>query len=56
MYVAWVTWDAEEFRISVDESDTEPLVGMGFLNGYELNMQVRHRGKITIKRLAPKRR
>lgn len=51
MYVAKVIWDGQERRILVDEADTDPLVGMALLSGYELKMDVRFRGKITIKRL-----
>jgi hypothetical protein len=38
-------------RIIVDEADTDPLVGMRLLKGYELRMEVQARGRITIKRL-----
>jgi clan AA aspartic protease len=51
VYVAKVMWDDKERRVLVDEADTDPLVGMALLTGYELKMQVRPRGKITIKRL-----
>lgn len=51
VYLAKVIWDGKEHRILVDEADTDPLVGMALLAGYELKMQVRARGKVTIKRL-----
>ncbi len=51
VYEATVVWDRRERRVLVDEADTDPLVGMGLLTGYELKMQVRSRGKVTIKRL-----
>lgn len=51
VYLAKVIWDGKEHRILVDEADTDPLVGMALLAGYELKMQVRSRGKVTIKRL-----
>jgi clan AA aspartic protease len=54
VYVAKVVWDGKERRILVDEADTDPLVGMALLSGYELRMQVRSRGKLTIKRLPRK--
>jgi clan AA aspartic protease len=41
-------------RVLVDEADTDPLIGMAILRGHELKMQVRNRGKITIKRLPTK--
>ena len=48
---AAVVWDRRARRIPVDEADAAPLVGMALLNGYELKVQVRARGKVTIKRL-----
>jgi clan AA aspartic protease len=58
IYSGEVLWDGEVRRISIDEANTEPLVGMALLSGYELKMQVRPGGKVTIKRLpqAPKDR
>ena len=52
IYEAVVIWDGEARQILIDEADTDPLIGMRLLNGYELKMQVRPRGKITIKRLS----
>jgi clan AA aspartic protease len=51
VYVGKVMWDGKVRRILVDEADTDPLVGMRLLRGHELKMQVRSRGKVTIKRL-----
>ena len=51
VYGAEIEWDRKRARILVDEADTDPLVGMMLLSGYELKMQVRPRGKVTIKRL-----
>ena len=50
-YVGKVEWDGEDRRVLVDEADTDPLVGMALLTGYEPKMQVRSRGKVTIERL-----
>lgn len=44
-------WDRHVRAVTVAEAGNEPLVGMALLSGYELNMQVRPGGKITIKRL-----
>ena len=52
VYEATVMWDRRARRVPVDEADTDPLIGMALLSGYELRMQVRARGKLTIKRLA----
>ena len=51
VYVAKVDWDGKVRTILVDEADADPLVGMRLLRGHELKMQVRARGKVTIKRL-----
>ncbi len=51
VYEAKVVWDGKVRSILVDEADTDPLVGMRLLRGHELKMQVRARGKVTIKRL-----
>jgi clan AA aspartic protease len=51
VYKADLVWDRTVQSIVVDEADTEPLVGMGLLSGYELKMDVRPRGKVSIKRL-----
>lgn len=56
IYEGTVVWDRRRRRIPVDEADSTPLVGMALLEGYELRMQVRNRGKVTIKPLARGRR
>ncbi len=48
VYEAAVVWDGRPRRILVDETDTAPLIGMGLLNGYELRIQVRPNGRVTI--------
>lgn len=52
IYRAEVLWDGKFRRILVYEADADPLVGMRLLSGYELKIQVRPGGKVTIKRLA----
>jgi len=54
VYEARVLWDGKVRRILVDEADSDPLLGMALLHGYELKIQVRSRGKVTIKRLSRK--
>ena len=51
VYEAKVKWDRRVLRVLVSEADTDPLVGMELLNGYELTVQVKNGGKVTIKRL-----
>jgi clan AA aspartic protease len=52
IYEGVVVWDRRRRLIDVDESESDPLVGMAMLEGFELNMQVRSRGKVRIQRLS----
>jgi clan AA aspartic protease len=52
VFEAVVVWDVSERTILVDEADVDPLLGMSLLDGYELKIQVRSGGKVTIKPLA----
>lgn len=52
IYEATVIWDGQVRRISVDEAETAPLVGMSLLDGYELTMQVRSSGNVIIRALS----
>jgi clan AA aspartic protease len=54
VYEARVVWDGKLRQILIDEADADALVGMRLLRGYDLRMQVRTRGKVTIKRLPRK--
>ena len=54
VYEARIVWDGKVRQILVDAADADPLVGMRLLKGHELKMQVRSRGKVTIKRLRGK--
>jgi len=51
VFKAKVMWDGKVRQILVDEADTDSLIGMRLLRGHELKMQIRPRGKVTIKRL-----
>ena len=51
VYQAKVVWDDRVRPLFVDKFDATPLLGMALLRGYEYKMQVRARGKVTIKRL-----
>jgi hypothetical protein len=52
VYEGTAMWDRRVRRIAVDAADADPLVGMALLAGYELMMQVRSGGKVTIKALS----
>jgi len=55
VYLAKVLWDGRLRQITVEEADADPLIGMNLMRGFELKMQVRYRGNVTIKRLPSKR-
>lgn len=45
-------WDGNARRVSVDEVDVAPLLGMSLLYGYELTVQVVERGKVVLNPLS----
>jgi len=56
IYEGTALWDGGSLAIPVQEVDADPVVGMALLEGYELKMEVRSGGKVTIKRLPRRRR
>ena len=52
VFEASVIWDGQIRSIEVNESETDPLVGMALLEGYELNIQGTSNGVVTIKALS----
>ena len=55
IYEVSVLWDGSLRRIVVDEASTAPLVDMALLHGYDLSVQVRNGGSVTIKALPIRR-
>ncbi|MBC7854979.1 MAG: clan AA aspartic protease [Pirellulaceae bacterium] len=51
VYRGTVLWDRRRRTISIDEADSSPLVGMRLLEGFELTIQTRSGGSVTIRRL-----
>jgi clan AA aspartic protease len=51
IYEGAVIWDGRIRRVAVHEAETVPLVGMSLLEGYELTIQVRSAGIVTIRTL-----
>jgi clan AA aspartic protease len=51
VYEASVIWDGQVRAIEINESETDPLVGMGLLEGYELKIQGVAGGSVTITEL-----
>ncbi len=43
-----VDWDGQLTRVAVDAVDSVPLIGMRLLEGFELTIQVRANGRVTI--------
>ena len=50
-YTASVVWDDETIVIPVNAIDSEPLVGMALLEGYDLHIEIVEGGAVTIERL-----
>jgi len=48
VYAATVIWDGEYKNIPVNSAETEPLVGMSLLYGYDLRIQAVEGGTVII--------
>jgi clan AA aspartic protease len=51
IYEAVLVWDGNLLRIPVDEADSEPLVGMSLMEGYQLIVQVFEGGRVELSKL-----
>jgi clan AA aspartic protease len=51
VYAAKVIWDGEYRDIPINEAETDPLVGISLLYGYDLHIQTVESGNVTIKLL-----
>ena len=51
MYKATIIWDGQTKVVDVASSETEPLVGMNLLYGYDLRIQAIEGGTVTIESL-----
>lgn len=51
VFEAEVIWDGQVRRLLIDEADTDPLVGMELLSGYELRIEVCDHGMVEINSL-----
>lgn len=49
VYEARIIWDGSYRTISVNEAETDPLVGMSLLEGFDLYMQTKVGGVVEIK-------
>ncbi|WP_231936163.1 hypothetical protein [Fischerella sp. NIES-3754] len=51
VYEAVIVWDGQLLRIPIDEADSDPLVGMSLMEGYELTIQAVAGGTVVLKKL-----
>jgi clan AA aspartic protease len=51
IYAGEVQWDGQWKNVTIDEAASDPLVGMELMNGFEIIIQVRNGGQVTIKKL-----
>lgn len=53
VYAATIIWDGQYRTIPVNEAETDPLVGMSLLYGYDLSIRAVEGGNVTIKAIEP---
>jgi len=51
VYIVDIIWDGEYHKIDINESETLPLIGMGLLRGYDLQIQAIEGGYVAIEKL-----
>ena len=51
VYEAVLVWDGNMLTIPIDEADSEPLVGMSLMEGYQLTVQVLEGGHVELIKL-----
>ncbi len=51
VYGAIVVWGGTPLTIPVDEADSEPLVGMSLMEGYQLTIQVFEGGQVELRKV-----
>jgi clan AA aspartic protease len=51
VYIAIIIWDGEYRTVDINESETNPLIGMQLLRGYDLRIQAIEGGSVTIEAL-----
>jgi clan AA aspartic protease len=52
VYEAILVWDGNFLTIPIDEADSEPLVGMSLMEGYQLIVQVFEGGPVELIKVA----
>lgn len=51
VYVATLVWDEHPVRVMADAAATTLLIGMGLLQGFDLNIRAIDGGAVTIQRI-----
>jgi clan AA aspartic protease len=51
VYEAVLVWDGNFLTIPIDEADSEPLVGMSLMEGYQLIVQVFESGRVELSKV-----
>ncbi len=51
VYKAVVIWDGHLLTIPVDEADSEPLIGMSLMEGYQLKVQIFEGGHVELRKV-----
>ncbi|MGK7878471.1 MAG: clan AA aspartic protease [Xenococcaceae cyanobacterium] len=51
VYEAVILWDGFPLTIPIDEADSEPLVGMSLMEGYQLMIQVFEGGNVELRKV-----
>ena len=52
VYEAEIIWDDRDRVVEVDAVDSDPLIGMNFLYGYEIRIQVVEGGRVVAEKLS----
>lgn len=52
VYETVVVWDGILLTIPVDEADSEPLVGMSLMEGYQLTVQIFEGGQVELRKVS----
>lgn len=51
VYEASILWDDQTLTIPIDEADSEPLVGMALMHGFDLSIRNLPGGRVTIEKI-----
>ena len=51
VYEAIVIWDGNLLTIPIDEADSDPLIGMSLMEGYQLTVQVFEEGLVELSKI-----